>query len=407
MTLAKKNVTLQKQLLKRHKRDRHFKWFGWMSIYIVLFLFTTLLTSILFQSWPIFWKQEVQISLPTTQISSFKVSTGEATSLLEKAFHYERKPGLKAKEVVSLNAWKIVAEEIDKRKRSKKKSVGRHTMWLPIQYTVSQAYRRGGESFIFDWLKKKEDEGRLRTTFNWTFFSNADSVFPETAGIFAAFMGTIFVLLVAFTIAFPIGVVVAIYMECFMRKDTKLTYFINVNINNLAAVPSIIFGLLGMAIFLNFFELPRSSGLVGGLTLSLMMMPIVIVSSRMALSQVPENLKEAALGLGASKTQAIFHHVVPGAMPGIITGTLLSLARMMGDTAPLIMVGMVVFLIKAPMTLDSPATVLPVQIYQWFQRPEPGFIEASSGAIVVLLLILLGVNSLALLIRRKFEKFSV
>ena len=209
-------------------------------------------------------------------------------------------------------------------------------------------------------------------------------------------------IIITLLLSFPIGVLTAIYLEEFAPKN-KFTYFIEININNLAAVPSIVFGLLGLAIFLNFFGLPRSVPLTGGLVLTLMTLPTVIISSRASLKAVPPTIREAALGLGASKLQAVFNHVVPSAAPGMFTGTIIGMARALGETAPLLLMGMVAFIVEVPTSIFDPATVLPAQIYLWADSPERGFVEKTSAAIIVLVLFLIIMNSLAIWLRRKFE----
>jgi len=205
-------------------------------------------------------------------------------------------------------------------------------------------------------------------------------------------------------LSFPVGIATAIYLEEFAPKNNKFVDFIEVNINNLAAVPSIIFGLLGLAIFLNFFGMPRSAPLVGGMVLSLMTLPTIIISSRAALKSVPPSIKEGALGLGASHTQAVFHHVLPVALPGMLTGTIIGMAQALGESAPLLIIGMVAFIVDIPQTMTDPATALPIQIYLWADTPERGFVERTSAAIIVLLVFLILMNSLAVYLRKKFEK---
>ncbi len=216
-------------------------------------------------------------------------------------------------------------------------------------------------------------------------------------------MGSFFVILITLGLSLPLGVAAAIYLEEFSRRN-RWTDFVEVNINNLAAVPSIVFGLLGLAVFINFFELPRSAPLVGGLVLTLMTLPTIIIASRAALKSVPPSIREAALGMGASKMQAVFHHVLPLAMPGMLTGTIIGLAQALGETAPLLMIGMVAFIVDIPGSIMDPATVLPVQIYLWADSPERAFTEKTSAAIMVLLAFLILMNLLAIWLRRKFER---
>lgn len=246
-------------------------------------------------------------------------------------------------------------------------------------------------------------EGRISTRFASIFFSNGDSREPEMAGVWGAVVGSFFTMLVTLLLSFPLGVAAAIYLEEFAAKN-KITNLIEVNINNLAAVPSIVFGLLGLAVFLNFFELPRSAPVVGGMVLALMTLPVVIIASRTALKSVPPSIREAALGVGASKLQAVFHHVLPLAMPGILTGAIIGMARALGETAPLLMIGMVAFVVDIPGGFTDPSTVLPVQVYLWADAPEPGFQQKTAAAIIVLLGFLILMNAIAVLLRKRFER---
>ena len=253
------------------------------------------------------------------------------------------------------------------------------------------------------WVEQLEASGSLDTVFNWDFLTNGDSREPEQAGIGGAVMGSLYTLLVTLVLAFPIGVAAAIYLEEFAPKN-QLTDLIEVNINNLAAVPSIVFGLLGLAVFLNFFGMPRSAPLVGGLVLTLMTLPTIIIASRASLKSVPPSIREAALGIGASKVQSVFHHVLPQALPGMMTGTIIGMAQALGESAPLLMIGMVAFIVEIPGSPLDPSTVLPVQIYLWADSPERAFLERSSAAIMVLLGFLVAMNALAVLLRKRFEK---
>ena len=253
------------------------------------------------------------------------------------------------------------------------------------------------------WIDQLAADGRLHKAFNVNFFTNGDSREPETAGIWGALMGSFYTLVVTLLLSFPIGVAAAVYMEEFAPKN-RWTDIIEVNINNLAAVPSIVFGLLGLALFLNFIGLPRSAPLVGGLVLTLMTLPTIIIASRASLKSVPPSIREAALGVGASKNQMVFHHVLPLALPGMMTGTIIGMARALGESAPLLMIGMVAFIVDIPGGFTDPSTVLPVQIYLWADSPERAFVERTSAATMVLLAFLITMNALAVMVRKRFEK---
>jgi phosphate transport system permease protein len=253
------------------------------------------------------------------------------------------------------------------------------------------------------WFDQLAADGRVSRPFNWGLFFNADSRFPELAGLAGAIVGSFYALLVCFLISFPLGIAAAVYLEEFAPKN-RWTDLIEVNINNLAAVPSIVFGLLGLAVFISFFGLPRSAPLVGGIVLALMTLPTIIISARAALKAVPPSIREAAYGLGASKVQVVTHHVTPLAMPGILTGTIIGMAQALGETAPLLMIGMVAFIVNVPGGITDASTVMPVQIFLWADSPERAFVEKTSGAIIVLLLFLVFMNALAVFLRKKFER---
>ncbi len=253
------------------------------------------------------------------------------------------------------------------------------------------------------WIDKLEQQGIVVKKFNTRFFTNGDSREPELAGIGGAVAGSFYTLLVTLALSFPIGVAAAVYLEEFAPKN-RWTDLIEVNINNLAAVPSIVFGLLGLAMFINLFGLPRSAPLVGGLVLTLMTLPTIIIASRAALKSVPPSIREAALGVGASKMQTVFHHVVPLAMPGMLTGTIIGMAQALGETAPLLMIGMVAFIVDIPGGPLDPSSVLPVQVYLWADSPERAFVERTSAAIIVLLSFLIAMNTFAVIMRRRFER---
>ena len=270
-----------------------------------------------------------------------------------------------------------------------------------INRDVDEADRRVSDQQMV-WFDRLKEQGVVSTQFNFGFFSSADSREPELAGIWGAAAGSFYTMLVTLLLSFPIGVAAAIYLEEFAPKN-RLTQIIEVNINNLAAVPSIVFGLLGLAVFINFFGLPRSAPLVGGMVLALMTLPTIIIASRAALKAVPPSIREAAMGLGASRMQVVGHHVLPLAMPGILTGTIIGMAQALGETAPLLMIGMVAFIVDVPGGVTDPATVLPVQIYLWADSPERAFVARTSAAIMVLLGFLVFMNALAVVLRKKFE----
>ena len=274
--------------------------------------------------------------------------------------------------------------------------------WEIVTYETPEAERRMKDNTV-TWVNALAGEGRVEKKFNTIFFTAGDSREPEQAGIGGAVAGSFFTLLVTLALAFPIGVAAALYLEEFAPKN-RWTDLIEVNINNLAAVPSIVFGLLGLAVFINFFGLPRSAPLVGGLVLTLMTLPTIIIASRAALKSVPPSIREAALGVGASKMQAMFHHILPLAMPGMLTGTIIGMAQALGETAPLLMIGMVAFIVDIPSGPLDPAAVLPVQIFLWADSPERAFVEKTSAAIIVLLAFLIAMNALAVILRKRFER---
>lgn len=288
------------------------------------------------------------------------------------------------------------------------------TFWVPassdvdmllkgnIDATVDQSLRNLSDAQIA-WVTSLQDAGRVELRFNSALFSNGDSREPELAGIKGAMMGSFFMLVVTISLSFPIGVAAAIYLEEFAPRN-RWSDLVEVNINNLAAVPSIVFGLLGLAVFINWMALPRSAPLVGGLVLTLLTLPVIIIASRASIKAVPPSIREAALGLGASRMQVVFHHVLPLAMPGMLTGAIIGMSRALGESAPLLMIGMIAFIVDVPGSFTDPATALPVQIYLWADSPERAFAERTSAAIIVLLAFLLLMNLAAVIIRKRMER---
>jgi phosphate transport system permease protein len=272
-------------------------------------------------------------------------------------------------------------------------------LWVPVSSKADVAAKGDGDPVIEALVAKAE----TRTVFNGSFLTSSDATDSSEVGIWGALKGSFLTILVTMALAFPIGVLSALYLEEFAPRN-RWTDMIEVSINNLAAVPSIIFGLLGLAVFLNFMHLPRSAPLVGGLTLALMTMPVIVIAGRNAITSVPPSIRDAALGVGASKMQVVFHHVLPLALPGILTGTIIGMARALGETAPLLMIGMRAFIATPPQGITEPASVLPVQIFLWSDEVDRGFVEKTSAAIIVLLVFMLLMNGLAIYLRNKFER---
>jgi phosphate transport system permease protein len=288
------------------------------------------------------------------------------------------------------------------------------TMWVPASSNVDMLIKGNIDANVdaalrpisdkqIAWVQALQESGRLATRFNTALFSNGDSREPELAGIKGAVMGSLYMLVVTLALSFPIGVAAAIYLEEFAPRN-RWSDLIEVNINNLAAVPSIVFGLLGLAVFINWVGLPRSAPLVGGLVLTLLTLPVIIIASRASIKAVPPSIREAALGLGASQMQVVFHHVLPLALPGMLTGAIIGMSRALGESAPLLMIGMVAFIVDVPGSLADPSTALPVQIYLWADSPERAFAERTSAAIIVLLGFLLVMNLTAVILRRRLER---
>ncbi|MGP1281429.1 MAG: phosphate ABC transporter permease PstA [Parasphingopyxis sp.] len=283
-------------------------------------------------------------------------------------------------------------------------------IWMPASTEVDFAARgdmgpdqSAERAAMIERYGEFEEAGQVRRALSWTFLTMADSSDPTLAGIWGALKGSFLTMVVTLALAFPIGVLAAVYLEEYAPQN-RWTDMIEVSINNLAAVPSIIFGLLGLAVFINTFHLPRSAAIVGGLTLALMTMPVIVIAGRNAIKSVPPSIRDAALGVGASPVQVLTHHVLPLSLPGILTGTIIGMSRALGETAPLLLIGMRAFVATPPSGFTDPATVLPVQIFLWSDELDPGFVERTSAAIIVLLLFLLAMNGLAIWLRNKYEQ---
>jgi phosphate transport system permease protein len=279
----------------------------------------------------------------------------------------------------------------------------RAQIWLPLSSKADVAAKRDGEPALETLIAAADAKGAIRTRFNPGFLTASDATDSSAVGVWGALKGSFLTIIVTMLLAFPVGVLSALYLEEFAPRN-RWTDIIEVSVNNLAAVPSIIFGLLGLAVFLNFMHLPRSAPLVGGLTLALMTMPVIVIAGRNAIKAVPPSIRDAALGVGASKMQVVFHHVLPLALPGVLTGTIIGMARALGETAPLLMIGMRAFIASPPQGITDPSSVLPVQIFLWSDEVDRGFVEKTSAAIIVLLLFMLLMNGLAIYLRNRFER---
>ncbi|MGZ2411701.1 phosphate transport system permease protein [Sphingomonas sp. F9_3S_D5_B_2] len=291
------------------------------------------------------------------------------------------------------------------------RAIGRHpdmlgrqaTVWLPVSSALDVTAKHGGDTASERLVHQLRERNALKASFNPNFLTGSDSSDPSSAGVSGALKGSFLTMLVTMLLAFPVGVLAALYLEEFAPQN-RWTDMIEVSINNLAAVPSIIFGLLGLAVFLNVMNLPRSAPLVGGMTLALMTMPVIVIAARNAVKSVPPSIRDAALGVGASPMQVTIHHVLPLALPGILTGTIIGMARALGETAPLLMIGMRAFIAAPPGGISQPATVLPVQIFLWSDEVDRGFVEKTSAAIIVLLVFMLLMNGVAIYFRNRFER---
>jgi len=410
---------VNRSLKRRYRSERRFRFYGLAAIAISLVFLALLFVSIVAKGYTAFWQASIRLPIFfDTQVLQRDTLVNADYAALVRAALFQKFPQVESRQerrlltsLVSSGSVYRLRDIILKDPDLAGKTV---EIWLPadddIDMLVKGYFRRDlpeAERRVSDrqiaWIEKLEAEGRLELKFNTTFLTAGDSREPELAGIWGAVSGSFFTLLITLSLSFPIGVAAAVYLEEFAKKN-RWTDLIEVNINNLAAVPSIVFGLLGLAVFLNFFGLPRSAPLVGGLVLTLMTLPTIIIASRSALKSVPPSIREAALGVGASKMQMVVHHVLPLALPGMLTGTIIGMARALGESAPLLMIGMVAFIVDIPRGLTDPSTVLPVQIYLWSDSPERAFVERTSAAIMVLLAFLVVMNAGAIILRKKFER---
>ncbi|MGI9290913.1 MAG: phosphate ABC transporter permease PstA [Gammaproteobacteria bacterium] len=412
-------------LAARYRRERRFRMYGLLSACLGLLFVLFLFVSIFSNGYTAFWQTQVRLEIDFDTQLIDPEGTGDAKIIGSANFD----------KLVRAAVGQLFPEVTDRRGRrslNRLMSAGagfklremtladpgligtRQVLWLPaddevdmlikgyIDRDVPEGSRRIKDQQVA-WVDELIANDRIERQFNVDFFRLGDSREPELAGIGGAIKGSFFMLVVTIALSFPLGVAAAVYLEEFAPRN-RWVDVLEVNINNLAAVPSIVFGLLGLAVFINFFGLPRSAPAVGGLVLTLMTLPTIIIASRAAIKAVPPSVRQAALGVGASQMQTVFHHVIPLAMPGMLTGAIIGMARALGESAPLLMIGMIAFIVEVPGTPLEPSTALPVQIYLWADSPERAFAERTSAAIMVLLVFLLLMNGAAIWLRKRFER---
>ncbi len=406
-------------LNRRYRKERRFRIFGFVSVLISVSFLCLLFIFIISNGYTVFQQTMIRLDvfLDTAVIDKDDLAGTNYSKLVHDALlsvypdvtkHNDKR---KLYGLVSTNAAYLLQNFVAQNRHEIGTTI---QIWVPADDDVDMLMKgridldrpesqRRIDDRELGWVNQLIRQGQIKKVFNMTFFTSGDSREPELAGIWGAVCGSFYTLIVTLGLSFPIGAAAAVYLEEFAPKN-RWTDIIEVNINNLAAVPSIVFGLLGLAVFLNFFGLPRSVPLVGGLVLTLMTLPTIIITSRSALKAVPSSIREAGLGIGASKVQMVAHHVLPQAVPGMLTGTIIGMARALGETAPLLMIGMVAFIVDIPAGFTDPSTVLPVQIYLWAESPEKAFLEKTSAAIMVLLIFLMVMNGAAILLRKRFER---
>jgi phosphate transport system permease protein len=378
---------------KRRRLQKTVEWLARGSIAITAVLMLVFFATLGYRGIGAFSQTKIDVDVVEIQ-SSTKSTINEAMYALAEDPDRKTKKGLR--QLVTPNAYSTI--EITE--------PGTYTL---VAHTDVDMYVKGVYDKLSDTQRATVDalveQGKIYRTWNWDFWTNSDSRSPEIAGIWGAVVGTFYTIGLAILIAFPIGVGCATYMEEFPDGTQSKRYrdFMEININNLAAVPSIVYGLLGLAVLINFLELPRSASFVGAITLAVLVLPTIVIAARTSLRTVPQMIRDASNGLGASRLQTTIYQVLPAALPGIITGTIIGIARAIGESAPLLMIGMVAFILTAPATPLDPATTLPVQIFLWADSPERGFAEKTSAAILVLLLALVVLNVLAIWLRKRFE----
>jgi phosphate transport system permease protein len=412
-------------LAKRHAKERRFRRMGMVAVGLGLLFVLVLFADIFLKGAPAFQQTYIRLQInydaavidPDGSSQPDTLAFADYQALARQSL-LEIFPDVKERRA-KRDLYKLISpgagQELRKRVLENPNLIGtKEAVWVLADDDVDMLMKgkidrnaveskRRLDNKSLAWIDQLEQRGDIEKRFNSAFFTSGDSRQPEQAGIAGALMGSFFTLLLTLLFSFPIAVGSAIYLEEFAPKN-KWTDLIEININNLAAVPSIIFGLLGLAVFINFFGVPRSTPLVGALVLTLMTLPTIIIASRSALKSVPPSIREAALGVGASPLQTRLHHVLPLALPGMLTGTIIGMAQALGETAPLLMIGMIAFIVDVPQGISDPATVLPVQIFLWADSPERAFVERTSAAIMVLIGFLIAMNTTAVLLRKRFER---
>jgi phosphate transport system permease protein len=398
---------MQKRVSRRYRAERRFRLFGFTAIGVSIAFLAFLLITMAWQGLGGFSRTEARLAVDFARSDMFieeatlrgpesreAVASAGLEGVIEQAAVAQFGEG--AGELFGGASTRSLGEQLIEDPSLLSKKVD---LWIPLSSKADVAAKGDGEPA----LEKLLDKAETKRVFNTEFLTASDATDASVVGVWGALKGSFLTILVTMALAFPIGVLSALYLEEFAPRN-RWTDIIEVSINNLAAVPSIIFGLLGLAVFLNFMHLPRSAPLVGGLTLALMTMPVIVIAGRNAIKSVPPSIRDAALGVGASKMQVVFHHVLPLALPGILTGTIIGMARALGETAPLLMIGMRAFIASPPQGITEPASVLPVQIFLWADEVDRGFVEKTSAAIIVLLVFMLLMNGLAIYLRNKFER---
>ena len=416
---------IRNSLKKRHQRESVFKICGLAGIIIAIFFLITILLTIFLEGKKAFYSTYISLNInfnsnvidPDDTKDEKVIKSANFKKIIDDSLLNYFPEVKKRKEIMKLQSFISSSEEQNLMELVLKnpKLIGTtQKVWLLSSSTVDVINKnREMEKIIesdrliddrqLEWLKTLRFNKDIKLDYNKNFFVNADSTEPEQAGIWGSVVGSFFTLLVTLILSFPVAVAAGVFLEELAPKN-KFTDFIEVNINNLAAVPSIIFGLLGLAIFLNVMHLPRSAPIVGGITLGLMTLPTIIIATRSSLKAVPPSIREAAIGLGATKFQTVTHHVLPLSLPGISTGTIIGMSQALGESAPLLMIGMVAFIVDVPTSFLDSATVLPVQIYLWKSTAARGFVELTAAGVMVLLAFLILMNGFAVFIRKKFEK---